>query len=407
MEGAHDCGKETCRSYGAWVFSQKGSYKHVAPDGASFLACLSPDIGQNLPWSRMSAMAFLLSVASLGLLCGCDRPAAEVPQAAPPPASVQIVHPTRGSIIRSITLPGEIKPYQAATLYAKVTGYLKTITVDKGDSVKEGALLAEIEAPELLADLARYKAEVEVAELDYKHLSEAQKKAPDLVVPLSVDTAKGKSEIARANLDRATTLLQFTKITAPFSGVVTKRMVDPGAFIPAATAGSGAQNAALLTLMDFGTVRLQAAVPEAEAPLVAKGQPVKLTVEGFPGRAFEGSITRFSYALDEATKTMLAEIELPNPKLELRPGMYATVKIGIERKEDALLVPAEAVVREKANAFVFTVVDQKAKKMPVKIGFSDGTNVEILSGLNADQSVILLGTRTFADGQPVTVKEAR
>lgn len=338
--------------------------------------------------------------------CGPATPP-PTPAKAEPPVEITTVHPSKGSITRTITLPGEIKPHQVATLYAKVTGYLKTITVDKGDSVKEGALLAEIEAPELLADRARYQAEVEVADIDYKRLGEAQKKAPDLVVPLSVDTAKGKSEIARANLERATTLLQFTKITAPFSGVVTKRMVDPGAFIPAATAASTPQNAALLTLMDFGTVRLQAAVPESEAPLVAKGQPVKLTVEGFPGRAFEGTITRFSYALDETTKTMLAEIELPNPKLELRPGMYATVRIGIERKEDALLVPAEAVVREKANAFVFMVVDQKAKKMPVKIGFNDGTNVEILSGLNADQSVILLGTRTFVDGQPVTVKEAK
>src|SRR2546430_17715864 len=134
-------------------------------------------------------------------------------------------------------------------------------------------------------------------------------------------------------------------------------MVDPGAFIPAATTGSAAQSAALLTLMDFNTVRLQVAVPEAESSLVAKDQPVKLTVEGLPGRDFEGKITRFSYALDEAAKTMLAETELPNPKLELRTGMYATVRIGIERKEDALLVPAEAMVREKANAFVFTMMD--------------------------------------------------
>jgi len=343
-----------------------------------------------------------LSPAILPLLWGCGSrtPAAE-PAKTEARTEVKTVHPTKGSITRSITLPGEIKPFQAATLYAKVTGYLKTITVDKGDAVKEGALLAEIEAPELLADRARYQAEVEVAEIDYKRLSEAQKKAPDLVVPLSVDTAKSKSEIARANLERALTLLQFTKIVAPFSGVVTKRMVDPGAFIPAATAASSPQNAALLTLMDFGKVRLQVAVPEAEASLVAKGQPVKLTVEGLPGHAFDGNITRFSYALDEVAKTMLAEIELPNPKLELRPGMYATVRIGIERKEDALLVPADAVLREKANAVVFVMMDQKAKKIPVKTGFTDGANVEVLTGLKGDEAVILLAGRTLNDGQAV------
>src|SRR5213076_1429939 len=113
-------------------------------------------------------------------------------------------------------------------------------------------------------------------------------KAPDLVVPLSVDTARGRADMAKASLERAETLLQFTKITAPFSGIVTRRLVDPGAFIPAATSGSTPQNAALLTLMDFHTVRLQVAVPENESSLVAKAEPVKLTVEGLPDRAFEG-----------------------------------------------------------------------------------------------------------------------
>ena len=300
-----------------------------------------------------------------------------------------------------------MKPYQSATLYAKVSGYLKSISVDKGDQVKEGALLAEIEAPELLADRAKYKAEIEVAELDYKRLSEAQKKAPDLVVPLSVDTAKSKSEVAKANLERAETLLQFTKIIAPFSGIVTRRMVDPGAFIPAATSGSTAQGAALLTLMDFRAVRLQVAVPESEAPLVTKDEPVKVTVDGLPGRAFEGKITRFSYALDESSKTMLAEIELTNPKLELRPGMYATVKIGIERKKDVLLVPMDALLIEKANASVFIPADNKAKKVPIRIGFNDGASVEVIEGLKPEQSVILVGKQTLADRQPIRVVKGK
>ena len=348
----------------------------------------------------------LLSLAGAMLFfLGCERRKDESPQVAPEPAlEVQVAYPSKGSIIRSVSLPGEIKPYQTATLYAKVTGYLKTITVDKGDPVKQGKLLAEIEVPELLADRAKYQAEMEVANIDYKRLGEAQKKAPDLVVPLSVDTAKGKYDMAKASLERAETLLQFAKIVAPFSGVVTKRMVDPGAFIPAATS---AQSAALLTVMDFNTVRLQVAVPEGESSLIAKDQPVTLTVDGLPGRAFEGKVTRFSYALDEATKTMLTEIELPNPKLELRPGMYATVKLGIERKEDALLVPAAGILMEKANASVFTIGDNKAKKIPVKTGFNDGAKVEILSGIESKDAVILLGKRTPNNGQTVNVTEGK
>ena len=346
----------------------------------------------------------LLFIFAAALLGGCHREAEPSAQSsAQPPLEIKVARPFQGEIIRSISLPGEIKPYQSATLYAKVSGYLKNITVDKGDEVKEGTLLADIEVPELLADQAKYKAEVEVAHLDYKRLTEAQQKAPDLVVPLSVDTARSKSEVAKANLDRAETLLQFTKITAPFSGIVTRRFVDRGAFIPAATSGSTPQNSALLTLMDFSTVRVQVAVPEVEASLIAAGQPVRITAEGLPGPPVQAQVTRFSYALDDASKTMLVEVEVPNPKRLLRPGMYATVKVGVERKEDAFLIPLEALLMEKANASVFVPVDNKAKKTPVKIGFNDGTNVEILSGLKPDQSVILLGKAPLANDQPVRV----
>jgi len=348
-----------------------------------------------------------LSLAALVVLCGCQRESTASAPKSEPPLEVKTVRPLSGEIIRSITLPGEIKAYQQATLYAKVAGYLKTIAVDKGDLVKEGDLIADIEVPEMFADRAKYKTEVEVADLDYKRLNESQKKFPDLVVPQMVDNAKGKLDVAKANLERTETLLQFAKITAPFSGMVTKRLVDPGAFIPAATSGSAAQNAAIVTLMDFNKVRIQVAVPELEASLVAKGEPVRVSVDGLPGRSFDGDITRFSYALDEATKTMLAEVELPNAKLELRPGMYATVKIGIERKQEALLAPAEALVTEKTGAFVFTVVDSRARKVPVKIGFNDGTNVEIVSGLTPGQALIVVGKQTLNDGQAVKATEGK
>ncbi len=356
----------------------------------------------------MKHYAFGLSaLLAAEALCGCKRSSAEALKPSSPPLAVQLVKPKRGAITRNITLPGEIKAYQQATLYAKVAGYLKTIMVDKGDQVKEGASLAEIEVPELLADRSRYQAEVEVAESNYKRLGESQKKAPDLVTPQSVDDAKGNFDIAKANLERTETLLNYAKIVAPFSGVITKRMVDPGAFIPAATSGSAAQNAAIVTLADFNTVRVQVAVPELESSLVISGQPVKVSVEGLTGRSFDGNITRFSYALDEASKTMLAEIELPNPKLELRPGMYAIVRIGIEQKEDALLVPVDALVVERAGAFVFMVTDNKAKKVRVQTGFNDGTNVEIVGGTKLDQPVILVGKQQLSDGQAVTISEGK
>jgi len=348
----------------------------------------------------------ILAIIGQGVLSGC-KPSAEPEKAATPPVAVQVVQPKRGAITRSVTLPGEVKAYQQATLYAKVAGYLKTITVDKGDQIKAGDLIADIEVPELLAEETRYKAEVEVADIDYKRLNESQKKAPDLVTPQSVDDAKGKLDVAKANLEGTRTLLNYARIVAPFSGVITRRMVDSGAFIPAATSGGTSQNAAIVTLADFNTVRVQVAVPELESSLVATSQPVKVSVEGLSGRSFDGKITRFAYALDEASRTMLAEIELPNPKLELRPGMYASVKIGIERKDDVLLAPVEALVVEKSGAFVFTITDGKAKKTRVQTGFNDGANVEIVSGIKIDQPVILVGKRSLNDGQPVTVETAK
>ena len=324
-----------------------------------------------------------------------------------PATPVQTIHPKHGEIVRRVTLPGNVMAYQEATLYAKVAGYLKTINVDKGDTVKEGDLLAEIEAPEMLADLVKAKAEAEAAQLDYKRVTEAQKKASDLVVPQTVDAAKAKSGVAVAGVQRIETLLGYAKITAPFSGIITKRWVDPGALIPAATSSSSPKSAAVVTLMDFNRVRIDVAVPDTEAPFVEKDLPVKVTVDELPGRVFDGAITRFAYALDESTKTMTTEIETSNPDLALRPGMWASVEIELHKNQNALLIPAEALVTEKNKNSLFVVRDGKAQKVSVTTGFDDGVNVEILKGCAPGDAVIVAGKQSVTDGQKVKAAEAK
>src|ERR1039458_1620617 len=352
-------------------------------------------------------LACLAALIGLGALGGCGRSPAEAPQKTAPPITVQTVVPKRGEIARTITLPSfRILAYQEATLYAKVSGYLKTLTVDKGDAVKEGQLLAEIEVPELLADEAQYKAEATVSRTNYERMAEARTKAPDLVIPQTVDDLRGQWEISQAKLQRTQTLLQYPRIVAPFAGVIPARFVAPGAFIPAAPSGSTPQSAALVKLMDYRRVRVQVFVPEMEVPFIKNGVPAQVTVEELPGRTFPGSVTRFAHALDEATKTMLTEIEIPNPSGDLRPGAYASVRLEVERKTDALLVPVQALLVEKAGSSMFTVADGKAKKTPVQTGFNDGVNVEILN-MKLDQPVILVGKQTLADGQPVSVGEAK
>jgi len=375
------------------------------------------------------------------LLCA-SLPAATAPE-------LKFTTPQRGEINRFVTLPGTIKANQQATLYAKVPGYLKSIKVDIGDTVKAGQSLAELEVPELNADLVRAKAAVARAEAekakavtsitkarvelgasqaDNERMSKARKSSPDLITPQALDDSKARFESSKASLaeaqagealaaarsgeaeaelKRIEALLAFAQVQAPFAGTITERFVDVGAFIPVATSGTAARNAAILTLMDFDTVRASVGVPELEASLVQAGQPVKVTVQGVANRVFSGTVTRHAFALDDATRMLHLEADLPNPQKELRPGMYATVRIGVEKHMNALLIPAGALLMEKANASVFQYVDGKAKKTPVKLGFNDGTNVEIISGLTGTEHVLIFGKAAPTDGQVVSATEAK
>ena len=319
------------------------------------------------------------------------------------PLEVAVTKLSHGDVTRYVTLPGTIRANQQATLYAKVAGYLQRVTVDVGDRVKAGQVLAEIEVPELLADLEKYKAEAQVAAADFARISAAQRDAPDLIVPQQVDEARGRMDIAKAALTRTERLLAFSKIVAPFSGVITARFVDAGAFIPAATSGSAAQNAALFTVMDFDTVRITVPVPEMDASFVRGGQPVQVTVEGIAGKRFEAKVSRYSYALNDATRTMHVEADVPNKDGELRPGMYASVRVGVERHNDTTFIPAVALVMEKTNAFAYLANGDKAKKSALKIGFNDGERVEVLDGVAPSDNIILTGKLALSDGAPIKV----
>lgn len=304
--------------------------------------------------------------------------------------------PTTGLIHRWVTLPATLAPWQQATLYAKVTGYVDKITVDKGDAVKSGQVLAQIEVPEVQADLVKAKAEVTAADIEVKRLHEARKKSPDLVLPQTVDDAEAKLSIAKAGLERVETLLAFAQIKAPFDGIITMRSVDTGALVNAGTSQ-------VFQIVDASTIRLQIPVTEMESALVQNGKPVKAQIDAIGPTPIEATISRIAYALDPTTRTMLAEADLKNADLKLRPGMYASAKIAVEKHEKATLIPVAGLVMEKTNAFVFKHVDGKAIKTAVKIGFNDGTNVEVPE-LKPEDVILLPGTTLLTDKQPVTIK---
>lgn len=344
-------------------------------------------------------LIFVLTGFSAGLSTGA--------QPATSPAQVQVSIPHRGDIHRFVTLPGTLRPDQQVTLHAKVAGYLKSIAADRGDAVREGQLIAELEFPEIAAERARHEAELKIARLEAERVAFARAKAPDLITPAAADNAEARLAMAKAALAQNDTLLRFSQITAPFTGIVTRRFVDVGAFVPAATAGSDPAAAAIVTVMDYSTVRACVAVPEVEAVRIQTGQPVEMSTDSLPGRTFRGRVSRHSGALDEATRTLTVEADLPNPDLILRPGMYAIMRIGVEVHRAALLVPAAALVREKAAGFLFTLVDGKANRVPVKVGFNDGTNVEIIEGVTEHSRVLIPGRTPLVHGQAVNAVEVK
>ena len=358
-------------------------------------------------WKTAGKYLFLLPLAACILtFCGCAEEASSATaKPVEKPVEVNGVHPHRGEVSRFINLPGEVRPLYEVTLFAKVDGYLEKLAVDKGDSVKAGDLIADIDVPELRANLVKYKAELELAQAEFKQISEAPADSEANKNRLAI--ASGKLAVAKGNVQYTESMLKYARVVAPFDGIITKRYVDPGAYIPVPNAASTPEAAAIVNLTNFKTVRLQVAVPEIEATHVKIGQPIRWTADDFPGERFDGTVTRAYWALDKPTKTMLTETQIANPGMKLQPGMLVSARIGIEKKNDALLLPAETLVKEKTNSFIYIFNDGKIKKMPVEVGFNDGTNVEIVSGVKPADLAIVPGQQNLRDGQMVKVMEEK
>ncbi|MCB1275924.1 efflux RND transporter periplasmic adaptor subunit [Prosthecobacter sp.] len=304
--------------------------------------------------------------------------------------------PAKGTIHRWISLPASFAPWQQVDLKARVAGYIEKIAVDKGDVVTAQQKLIEISVPELEADLIGHRAQIAAAEIEVKRLHEARSKSPDLVLPQSVDDAEAKLAIARAGMERTNALIDLAHVKAPFSGTITDRRVDPGAY---AAAGGDT----LLQLTDTSTLRLQVPVIEIETSRLKVGQQVEAKVDALGGTVVKGSISRITGALDPSTRTMLIEADFKNEEGQLRPGMFATARVAVEQHDNTTIIPVGALVMEKTNAFVFKHVDGKAMKTAVKPGFNDGVNVEVPE-LKAGDVILVPGGVTLADKQDVTVK---
>jgi membrane fusion protein, multidrug efflux system len=346
-------------------------------------------------------------VAGLLVLVGCGAQEAD-PVVGPAPITVTAVRPQRGDVARTISLPGDVIGRSEADLYAKVTGYLASIDFDKGDWVKKGQVLARIEVPELEERLKRSRASLEVRRVTYGRLQRVWDADRRLLAREDVDVALGQYQQAQAEVEELEARVGYTKIIAPFDGVITARYVDPGALIEANghASGSGTQAAQrqrsgsvpVFSLADIDLLRVYVYVPEEETSLVRRGQRATLHLREFPGREFTGEVTRFATALALSTRTMLTEVDLDNADHELYPGMYADVTLELENHPDALRVPATAIGSAGDARFVFVVRDGALGKMPVVTGISTGEWTEIRSGLTGGEDVVANMSPTLTEG---------
>jgi RND family efflux transporter MFP subunit len=337
-----------------------------------------------------------------------------------PPVSVE--QPVLQQSAQEIVLPGNMQAFTLAPIYARTTGYVKSWSHDIGSHVKQGDLLAVIETPELDQQLAQAKADLSTAQTNAGLAKATAGRYEDLignnaVAQQDTDNAVSQSKAtttqvisAEANVHRLEELQSFERIVAPFDGVITARNIDVGQLISAAgsttTAGAGTivGNKEIFDISALGILRVYINVPQIYAPDAKNGAIATLTLPQYPGRKFQGKLVRTSDAVDPATRTLLAEVDVNNASGELLPGSYTEVHLHTSNPAPALLVPVSAMILEPDGLRLATVDgDSVVHLIRVTPGRDFGTTVEILSGLQPGQRVIANPPDSLTDGEKVRV----
>lgn len=343
--------------------------------------------------------------------------------------SVETVRVVSRTVERKLALPGELAPYLAVDLYARVNGFVGQVDVDRGSMVKKGQSLIMLVAPELVAQLAEAESKAQAAE---SQRAEAQARlvasqstyertkaaaaTPGAVAENEVVVAEKSMEAARAlveALESASRAAQasaaaikdlegYLNVTAPFDGVITTRFVHPGAL---AGPAAGASTTPLLRLEDNARLRLVVAVPEADAGGIPKGARVTFTVPAYPAETFEGVVARVAHSLDLKTRTMPVELDVSNPNLRLAPGMYAQVQWPVRAARAALLVPSASVVTTNERQFVVRIGSGVAEWVTVRRGAPAGDLVEVFGPLRAGDLIARRGTDELREGTRVQARE--
>jgi RND family efflux transporter MFP subunit len=339
--------------------------------------------------------------------------------------NIELILVVSKPISRTIELPGEFQPYLNVTLHSRVTGFVEKVLVDRGSGVEEGQLLIEITAPEMKAQIAEAESMVQVAEADrvqaeaqvaaaqstLDRLKEAAK-TPGAVAgneivlaekqvdanKALVESRRKSSQAAQAAVNALKTMESYLKITAPFDGVVTDRLVHPGALV-----GANA-NSPLLIIQQVSRLRLTVSVPEENVGGIVAGSNVSFKVPAYPERVFTGTVARIARAIDSKTRTMPVELDVVNRDRALAPGMYATVSWPVRSSQAGLFVPKTSVVTTTERTFVVRERAGKAEWIDVRKGPADGDLIQVMGTLQAGDRVVKRATDEMREGTPLPGK---
>ena len=377
-------------------------------------------------------------------MCSCSG--SKHVQASEPAVTVGVTRVEKKSLGRELTLSSELVPFQEIDVYAKESGYIKDLKVDYGTHVKAGQVMAVLEIPELEAqlevdqaeiknasnqvtraehDVARYQAQYKALHLEYTRLNGVFESQPGLVAQQEVDDAQGKDlaassqvDAAQAALDAAQSqlaaskaklvhdqsLFDYSRITAPFSGVVTERYANLGTLMQAGT-GSSTQAIPLVRLSQDDLFRLVIPVPESYVRYIKIGDPVSVNVPSL-NHAFPGKVARFSVDVRTDTRTMHTEVDVPNPQRVLLPGLYAEAHLQLDRKENIPSVPIQALSHAGDKTTVYIVgADGTLEQRPVEIGLETSSYAEVVSGLNEGERVVVSDRSALKPGEKVIAQE--
>jgi membrane fusion protein (multidrug efflux system) len=335
---------------------------------------------------KAAPLVLLLAAATA---CKGSPPAA---RQRPPPA-VTVAPVEVRDVLVEIRAPVDLRPLYQADAGAKTLGYLDAVLVDRGDRVRKGQLLAVVRPSDLPDQMEAARVSFELAK---SNRDRAEKLAPSGVVSQQeLQNSQTAYLAAQANVQAIATRLGETQITSPIDGVVSARRLDPGALV-----GPNAGTGAILTVMRNDVLRVFVPVNEAEAGAVHVGQDAAVEFDALPGKRFTGRVVRLSPAFDPVTRTVEAEVHLPNPG-DLRPGMYGRGTLVTSVHKDAVVVPVSAVQISSDRHFVYVVQGDKVRRVEVKAGVDGGNWLEVTKGLARGDEIVTAGIDVLSDGSAV------